>query len=77
MPQLNPDSVVAVQPELLSGETLLWAGQPNPRVIFRLEDFIMIPFSLLWGGFAIFWEAEVLGGWNWNVGSLSPPRTRG
>lgn len=36
---------------------------PNPRIIFHPDDWAMIPFSLLWGGFAIFWEAGVLGYW--------------
>lgn len=72
MPQLNPDSVVAVQPELVSGETLLWAGQPNPQVIFHREDWLLIPFSLMWGGFAIFWEAGVLGYWDHGTHHGSP-----
>lgn len=50
--------------ELLHGETIVWSGQPNPSVIFHSEDFGLIPFSLLWGGFAIFWllGASGLGG---------------
>lgn len=51
----------AIQPELLSGESIVWAGQPNPRVVFHKEDATLIPFSLLWGGFAIFWEMGVMG----------------
>jgi hypothetical protein len=45
-----------VQPELLSGETVIWCGKPERRVIFHKQDLFVIPFSLLWGGFAIFWE---------------------
>jgi hypothetical protein len=52
-----------VQSELTSGETLLWTGKPNPSVIFHSDDLYLIPFSLLWGGFAIFWEAGALGYW--------------
>ena len=63
MPAMNPASTMAIQPELLSGETISWSGQPNPRVIFHKEDAFLIPFSLLWGGFAIFWEAGVTGFW--------------
>lgn len=66
MPSTNQGSVVAVQPELLSGETIVWAGQPNTRVIFHKQDLYMVPFSLLWGGFAIFWEASVSGLWESN-----------
>ena len=41
--------------ELVPGETVQWTGRPNPAVIFHKEDWPMIPFSLFWGGFAIFW----------------------
>jgi len=54
---------MAIQPELTSGEIIYWSGQPNPAVIFHKEDALLIPFSLLWGGFAIFWEAGVTGFW--------------
>jgi hypothetical protein len=47
----------------MSGETLQWAAMPNPGVVFHSDDWYTIPFSLLWGGFAIFWEASALGYW--------------
>jgi hypothetical protein len=50
-----------VQPELLSGESLLWSGQPLTKVLFHQRDLFAIPFSLLWGGFAVFWEWGVTG----------------
>jgi hypothetical protein len=50
-----------ISEELLNGETILWSGQPLRRIIFHTTDWIAIPFSLLWGGFAIFWEAGVTG----------------
>jgi len=50
-----------LQSEMLAGETLLWLGQPSRKVVFHSSDVFSIPFSLLWGGFAIFWEFGVTG----------------
>ena len=63
MSVINQDSVAAIQSELLSGETILWAGHPDTRVVLHKEDLFLIPFSLVWGGFAIVWEAGVAGVW--------------
>ena len=38
-------------------EKLLWAGNMRRRgLLFRRSDAMMIPFSLVWGGFTVFWE---------------------
>jgi hypothetical protein len=66
MGPIDPEVSSTLQPELLSGENILWAGRPNPNSILHSDDWYMIPFSLLWGGFAIFWEAGVLGYWGAN-----------
>jgi len=47
-------------PRLRSGETLVWWGRPDPAKHFGQSDLFLVPFSLLWGGFAIFWETTVL-----------------
>jgi hypothetical protein len=61
MPQMDSDSIAAVQPELVSGEQIVWAYRPRPGIVFHKQDIYLIPFSLFWGGFAIFWEASVSG----------------
>ena len=47
----------------MSGENIYWAGMPNPSVIFHSDDWTTIPFSLVWTGFFVFWEAQALGFW--------------
>ena len=46
--------------ELVPGEAVLWRGKPNEKQLFTSQDVFMIPFSIMWCGFAIFWEATVL-----------------
>ena len=56
MAMMDPRAVTKIQPELLRGESIYWAGMPNPSVVFHSDDWVAVPFSLAWGGFAIFWE---------------------
>jgi hypothetical protein len=49
-----------LQSEPQPGAVIEWRGRPNPRAVFSAGDYLLIRFSLLWGGFAIFWETTVL-----------------
>lgn len=44
---------------LLTGERVLWEGRPYTGLLLRPIEVALIPFSLLWGGFAVFWNATV------------------
>jgi hypothetical protein len=45
---------------LLRGEKVIWRGRPQQGLMLTRRDALLIPFSLVWGGFTIFWESTVL-----------------
>ena len=49
---------------LLPREYVIWCGRPRKGKIFTPTDFILIPFSLVWGGFAVYWNVSV-----WRAGA--------
>jgi hypothetical protein len=48
LPNIHPVAAQKVRSLLFSDEQILWAGIPNPRLIFHKDDFVAVPFSLLW-----------------------------
>jgi hypothetical protein len=57
---MNSNVSLEIQRHLEPRENILWSGQPKQGVMLRGSDAFLIPFSLLWGGFAFFWEYSVL-----------------
>jgi hypothetical protein len=54
------DQLMALQAQLRDNEQLLWHGVPDTRVWFAPADAYLIPFSIAWCAFAIFWESSVM-----------------
>jgi hypothetical protein len=50
----------AIEQELSPGERLVWSGQPRQGIRLRASDAFLIPFSIFWCGFAVFWELGAL-----------------
>ncbi|HJW15029.1 MAG TPA: PH domain-containing protein [Thermoanaerobaculia bacterium] len=63
--------------ELDAGERILWAGAPPQGLFVRGHDAFLIPVSLLWGGFVVFWVAMAVSHntpaffWLWGVPFLA------
>ena len=57
---MDHDVAQRFQPYLAPQERVRWSGRPQQGFALRAADALMIPFSVLWCGFAIFWESAVV-----------------
>lgn len=49
-----------IRPYLEADETILWTGMPEKLHLLSSQDAFIIPFSLLFAGFAFYWETMVI-----------------
>ncbi len=49
-----------INAEILPGEVVLWKGTPSSKQLLTAADIFLIPFSIVWCAFAIFWESAVI-----------------
>lgn len=49
-----------VTPYLQSGEHILWRGRPSKGNFFSARDAVVLPFSLMWLAFCVFWEVAAI-----------------
>jgi hypothetical protein len=67
----SPEEII--ERERWANEQLLWVGRPPRGLILQATDVFLIPFSLLWGGFAIVWETMALADGPWYFGLFGVP----
>lgn len=59
---ISADITDAFRPYLQPGERVVWTGRPAQGVRLAAYDALLIPFSIVWCGFAIVWEAMAVFG---------------
>jgi len=57
---MRPDISTMLEDELNFGENIVWRGQPYKGFLLRKADIILIPLSLLLGGFFFFLGYTIL-----------------
>lgn len=56
------DDYAFCQNYMVGDEYILWKGKPEKGHIFNRNDIILIPFSIFWLGFSLFWELTAING---------------
>ena len=48
------------KPYLTDQEQVLWTGMPEKGRLFTGQDFVLLPFGIVWLAFSLFWEVAAL-----------------
>src|SRR5512145_836900 len=57
---LMNDTAKKFQSELNPDERILWSGKPYQGITIRAADWFIIPFTLIWGGLALFFAYSMI-----------------
>ena len=57
---MNDMEYLWIRPYLETDEAILWTGKPEKLHLLSSQDAFMIPFSIIWAGFAFCWETMVI-----------------
>src|SRR5699024_10833697 len=55
-PMTNLEHYDFCKPYIMDGEYILWEGAPEKGLSLTSRDIVLLPFSVIWLGFALFWE---------------------
>lgn len=58
---------------LRPGEKLLWSGRPRTGIRFRAMDAFLVPFSIVWGGSVLVFEAIAIASGIWFMALFGIP----
>lgn len=53
---MNSEAERLIRREIAANERLHWSGVPEQGLRLQASDIFFVPFSLVWCGFACFWE---------------------
>ena len=48
------------KPYIMDNEYILWEGAPQKGLVLTSRDLALIPFSLIWLAFSLFWEVSAI-----------------
>jgi hypothetical protein len=60
---LSQHEQLQLDAQLAPGEVIVWTGKPLRHIVFHKTDWLIIPFSLAFAAFTLFWEWHAFRTW--------------